>query len=209
MLDSSYAINFTYDGINKRDPESEIEKSTVRSTGKIYCNAAKTGRSRLSTGFFIDIGQGEETGLILSSGHALKDINDGEANKNCRFVPFGVENTIENSVPLTETEAGNLVQENSRDFIKNDWGLTKLELSSPVKTIPITSKTYAELMAFLQAGKGKIKLYGGILTLCRGTPVFRWQINARSGNRLLELYLGLVIRCIPIAMPQGLALVGL
>ena len=68
----AYAANFTYDGINRRDPNNDLERNTIGATGEIFCKDIKTGGQRVSTGFFIDIGQGRKNSLLVASGHSFR-----------------------------------------------------------------------------------------------------------------------------------------
>ncbi len=49
----AYGANFTYDGINRRDPRNDLERNTIDATGEIFCKDSKTGRQLASTGFFL------------------------------------------------------------------------------------------------------------------------------------------------------------
>ena len=149
------AANFTYDGINRRDPVGEVELRTFAAVGQIQCNRVKTGAPRVSTGFVLDIGQGDDFALIMTSGHVLRDQTDNEFNLDCLFV----KNNSSSSQPLEHKHAGNLVQEQAADFIKNDWGATIVRPNPFLERIAVSNYTFDELMQLLAEDKGEIKLY--------------------------------------------------
>jgi len=68
----SYGANFTYDGINRRDPLNELERNTISATGRVYCTESKTGRRLVTTGFLIDIGQERKNSILIASGHSFE-----------------------------------------------------------------------------------------------------------------------------------------
>lgn len=154
----TYGANFTYDGINRRDPNNDLEKNTIDATGEIFCKDTKTGGQRVSTGFFLDIGQGNKNYLLITSGHSFRDTSDNEFYTECSFRPYGSELMI----ALENNVTGALVQSNPAVYIKNDWGVSILasDVNIPIKTIPLSNRTYQELYSLLQAGLGEIKFYG-------------------------------------------------
>lgn len=152
---SAMAANFTYDGINRRDPISDIELNTFAAVGQIRCNRVKTGEPRVATGFSLDIGQGDDFALIMTSGHVLRDQSDNEFNLACHFVKNGSASQL----AMERKYAGNLVQEHAADFIKNDWGATIIRPSPFIESIPVSHYRFEELMQLLAEDKGEIKLY--------------------------------------------------
>jgi hypothetical protein len=157
----SYGANFTYDGINRRDPENELERNTIGATGNVFCKEAKTGRQLVTTGFLIDIGQERQNAILITSGHGFRDSSDDEYHSDCIFRPYGSEYVI----PIEDIVAGNLAQPNPAVFIKNDWGVGHIPPNENMvgNAIPLSNKTYQELHSLLQAGLGEIKFYGGNL----------------------------------------------
>ncbi len=159
VTSSVYAANFTYDGVNRRDPSNELEQLTINATGEIYCVEAKTGQLKATTGFLLDLGEGSEQPLLITSGHTFKDIKDDEFHSDCRIRPYGSDQEF----PLQNNFAGDLAQVNPADFIKNDWGLSILpaEALAAMNTIALSHRTYEQIYRLLQAGLGEIKFYGG------------------------------------------------
>ncbi len=157
----AYGANFTYDGINRRDPVNELERNVIGATGQIFCKDTNTGGQRVSTGFFLDIGQGSENSLLIASGHSFRDASNNEFYNECRFKSYGSEQMI----ALENNVTGDLVQPNPADYIKNDWGLSVLSADTTItsKAILLSNRTYQELHSLLQAGLGEIKFYGGNL----------------------------------------------
>ncbi len=162
----AYGANFTYDGINRRDPNNDLERNTIDATGEIFCKDTKTGGQRVSTGFFLDIGQGDKNYLLIASGHSFRDTSDNEFYAECSFRPYGSELMI----ALENNVTGALVQSNPAVYIKNDWGVSILasDENITIKTIPLSNRTYQELYSLLQAGLGEIKFYGGNLSPDQG-----------------------------------------
>jgi len=154
-----YAANFTYDGVNRRDPGNELEQNTIEATGEIFCTAAKTGQLKATTGFLLDLGENSEQPVLITSGHTFRDSSDDEFHSDCRIRPYGSKQTF----PLLDNFAGNLAQVNPADFIKNDWGLSILpaEALAVMNTITLSNRSYDEIYRLLQAGLGEIKFYGG------------------------------------------------
>lgn len=154
---SVYAANFTYDGINRRDPVSPVEQRVIAATGDIRCTAAKTGQTRISTGFLLDIGQGSEFSLLITSGHSFRDISDNEFHPECSYQPFGRQDMR----PLVNRRAGDLVHPNPADFIKNDWGADLETGLASGDGIPISNRSFNQLMSLLEMGLAEVKLYAG------------------------------------------------
>ena len=157
----SYGANFTYDGINRRDPLNELERNTISATGRVYCTESKTGRRLVTTGFLIDIGQERKNSILIASGHSFRDSSNDEYHSDCIFRPYGSDTLIS----LDTIVAGNLAQSNPAVFIKNDWGVGLIPLNVNIlgNAIPLRNRTYQELHSLLQAGLGEIKFYGGNL----------------------------------------------
>jgi len=157
----SYGANFTYDGVNRRDPVNELERNTINATGNVFCKEVKTGRQLVTTGFLIDIGQDRQNAILITSGHGFRDSTDDEYHRDCIFRPYGSEHfiAIENII------AGNLAQIDPAVFIKNDWGVCHIPSNENTvgDAIPLSNKTYQQLHSLLQAGLGEIKFYGGNL----------------------------------------------
>ncbi len=157
----AYGANFTYDGISRRDPNSELERSTISATGEIFCKDTKTGGQRVSTGFFIDIGQASKNSLLVASGHSFRDTSNNEFYAECTFRPYGSDLIIN----LENNITGGLIQQDPSVYIKNDWGLSILssDESATGTSLSLSNRTYQELHSLLQAGLGEIKFYGGNL----------------------------------------------
>ncbi|PCJ42741.1 MAG: hypothetical protein COA71_04350 [SAR86 cluster bacterium] len=177
--------NFTYDGINRRDPLTVLEQNTINATGKIFCNDAKTGRQKVSTGFFLDLGQDSEHYLLIASGHSFRDASDNEYHSGCLFRPYGSEQLF----ALDNNVTGDLAQTNPAVYIKNDWGVSILASATGITSnaIPLSNRTYQELHNLLQAGLGEIKFYGGNLIPDQGEARIQisdncsiWQPTARA-----------------------------
>lgn len=155
----SYGANFTYDGVHRRDPISELEQRTINATAEIFCTDTKTGRQRASTGFFLNLGQDNDAVIMVASGHSFRNVVDNEYYTGCIFKPYGSEQLF----PLDNNVSGDLVQENPAVYIKNDWGISILSASlgtSSTSAIQISRRSYEELHSLLQSGLGEIKFYG-------------------------------------------------
>lgn len=149
------AANFTYDGINRRDPVGAVELNTYAAVGQIQCNRVATGEPRVSTGFALDIGQGDAFTLVMTAGHVLREQSDNKFNLGCQFFKNGSVRQVE----LEDKYTGNLVQQETADFIKNDWGATVLRSGPFMQSIPLSRHSFDELMQLLAADMGEIKLY--------------------------------------------------
>lgn len=153
----SYGANFTYDGINRRDPISDAEQRTINATAEIFCTDTKTGKQRASTGFFLNLGQDNDAVIMIASGHSFRNVVDNEYYTGCIYRPYGSERLF----PLDNNISGDLVQENPAVYIKNDWGVSILSASpAPSNTIQLSRRSYEELHSLLQSGLGEIKFYG-------------------------------------------------
>ena len=155
----SSAANFTYDGVHRRDPISELERNTIEATGEIFCRSPITNDLRVSTGFLIDLGQISGDTILITSGHSFREISDNENRTDCNFKLYGSDQRI----PLDNNVTGNIVQENPAAFIKNDWGVSILpsDIGVARNAIPISNKSHEELHNLLRAGLAEIKFYGG------------------------------------------------
>lgn len=173
IVASSYGANFTYDGVNRRDPENDLELRTIEASGEIFCIAAKTGQLKATTGFLLDLGQEFERPLLITSGHTFKDVSDDALNTGCYFRPYNSDREI----PLENNFAGALAQANPANFIKNDWGVSILPSTTELSSIaiPISNRTHEELHGLLRAGQAEIKFYGGNQLPLEGEP--RIQIS--------------------------------
>ncbi|MAM70081.1 MAG: hypothetical protein CMP91_02895 [Gammaproteobacteria bacterium] len=171
LLSTANAVNFTYDGINRRDPLTETENLTIQATGEVFCIAANSGEQRGASGFFIDAGQPNEFTLLLSSGHSFRDNTDNQYHHDCLFRPVAEEALL----PLDNIRAGNLLQADPADFIRNDWGLSVMTGLRVPHAIPMTQRSFEQLMNILESGEGEIKLYAGNRSPAQGAP--RIQIS--------------------------------
>jgi hypothetical protein len=156
----SYGANFTYDGINRRDPENELERNTIGATGNVFCKEAKTGRQLVTTGFLIDIGQERQNAILITSGHGFRDSSDDEYHSDCIFRPYGSEYVI----PIEDIVAGNLAQPNPAVFIKNDWGVGHIPPNENMvgNAIPLTTKPIKNCTACFRQVLVKLNFMEGI-----------------------------------------------